>query len=532
MIFTSVFACMFVGFSVFSIGDFNKLWSVLTSMASPAAAAASKGGEKARKNDPKHGPLPEGSGTHKSASLLTIGGLTVYRFYTGFLSATWLPYLLAMEGAELWRDNQALFMGIAKLIYGMSILLTPLFGLLGDRIASKSHALGRRLFIRLGVAVAAVGILACHWAAPRGEFWAFGLGVLVWRIGEGLNDVTIEAICPEMLPPEQFEISSAIRASMFLVGGLMGYVMIAVFADLHYSWLYTGYLVMMFACAVPPLLLIQQDSPRITSRSSTMSRQSFWLSCVDAYVRPSRFLGGFPLACMCIFVFSCGSAPMFFLLLMLRDLVGIHEHISLQMHFSFISIDFFLSAAVAAVLNALLSPKAVKTPGRKSAFTEIRAKSFHITAASVIGFGIVCLLMPFVYVFPTQEQRINAFYVMSALFGAGFGSVYARFQDCCWQLLPPNVETANAMGFSTMWKLLGAGLGNFVAGLMLDFFQSPLVGIGEDAGMLIQYRKTGYIAVCGTSAMLAFIAGGLVLLLPRRANEGREATDVQPVPGG
>jgi len=377
-----------------------------------------------------------------------------------------------------------------------------------------------------------MGIFTCHWAAPRGQFWVFGAGLLVWRLGEGLNDVTIEAICPEMLPPEQFEISSAIRASMFLVGGLIGYIMIAVFAHIHYSWLYHGYLIMMFACALPPLLIIQRDSPRVAARSANLSQQPFLLSCIDAYVRPSQFPGGFPLACLCIFVFSCGSAPMFFLLLMLRDLVGITERISLQMHFSLISIDFFMSAAVAAALNAMLAPKARKTPGRTSAFTEIRANSFQITAVSVIAFGIACLLMPFVYVFPSRAGRINAFYIISAFLGATFGSVYARFQDCSWQLLPPNVETANAMGFSTMWKLLGAGLGNFIAGLVLDLFQEQTVGTVGDGTSLIAYRKAGYVTVCMTSAVLAFIAGGLVLLLPQRANQGREAAKLSPPPGG
>jgi len=536
LVLTVVLGSVFLAWVTCSLGDFRRVWSILASLATCDAAkdSAKKDAGDVSKDALQYNPPPTEEVTCSPRPLWAIGGLTIYRFYTGFLSATWLPYLLAMEGAELWRDNQALFMGIAKLIYGASILLTPLFGLLGDQVSMKSHALGRRLFIRLGVMVAAAGIFACHWAAPRGHFWAFGIGLLVWRVGEGLLDVTIEAICPEMLPPEQFEISSAIRASMFLIGGLMGYVMIAVFAHVHYSWLYHGYLVMMFACAVPPLLLISHDSPRIAARRASLSQQPFLQSCIDAYVRPSQFQGGFPLACVCIFVFSCGSAPMFFLLLMLRDLVGIQERISLQMHFSLISTDFFLSAAVAAALNAVLAPRAPKTPGRTSAFTEVRANSFRVTAASVIGFGVAALLMPFVYLFPTQEARINAFYIISALLGATFGCCYARFQDCTWQLLPPNVETANAMGFSTMWKLLGAGLGNFAAGLVLDFFQDPTVGVSDDKAALIGYSKFGYIAVCVASAVLAFFAGGLVLMLPKRANEGREAAKVSlpPPPGG
>lgn len=459
-------------------------------------------------------------------TIWVIMGLTVYRLYTGFLSATWLPYLLAMEGAELWRDNQALFMGIAKLIYGMSILLTPFFGLMGDRLASKSHALGRRFFVRLGIIVAGLGIFLCHWAAPRGHFWWFGIGVLIWRIGEGLNDVTTEAICPEMLPPEQFEISSAIRASMFLVGGLIGYVMVAVFAHIHYSWLYYAYLIMMFSCGIPPLLLINKDCPR--AGGSSRASKPFFQSCIDAYQRPARFPGGFPMACACIFIFSCGTAPMFFMLLMLRDLVGIENNIRLQTQFSLISIDFFLSAAVAAILSSLAAPsRGARQAGNHtgaSSFTEIRVNSFRMTAASVIGFGVVALLMPYVSLIHSLSGRELAFYILTGALGACFGCVFSRFQDCNWQLLPPGVETANAMGFSTMCKLLGAGLGNFAAGLILDAFQDGnFVDDSETSMLIVKYKQAGYIVLCAVSAVLAFVAGTMVLLIPRRQNEAVKA---------
>jgi len=472
----------------------------------------------------------EGAAQPPPASMATILGLTFYRLYTGFLSATWLPYLLAMEGAELWRDNQALFMGIAKLIYGLSILMTPLFGLLGDKLALHSHALGRRLFVRAGIIVAGIGIFVCHWSAqtaPRqpGHFSLFMLGILIWRLGEGLNDVTTEAICPEMLPSSQYEISSAIRASMFLVGGLLGYVMVMLMVYMPYYWLYHGYLIMMFVCGIPPLLAINsaRDVPKNKTRGAGRTGQSLLASCVEAYVKPSQYEGGFPCACACIFLFSCGSAPMFFLLLMLRDLVGIDEQVRLQRHFSLISIDFFLSAAVAAALNALAAPKKPAN-GERAAATEIRATSFKLTAVAVISFGIVCILMPFVHFFPHKANRAQAFYFLAALMGATFGSVYARFQDCTWQLLPPNVEFANAMGYSTMWKLLGAGLGNFLAGLVLDLFQEKNQ-LAADASHhntnLIAYKIGGYMAVCFGSAFLAFVTGALVLTIPGKAEKAR-----------
>eukprot|EP00413_Alexandrium_margalefii_P044357 CAMPEP_0204604854 /NCGR_PEP_ID=MMETSP0661-20131031/58128_1 /ASSEMBLY_ACC=CAM_ASM_000606 /TAXON_ID=109239 /ORGANISM="Alexandrium margalefi, Strain AMGDE01CS-322" /LENGTH=595 /DNA_ID=CAMNT_0051616045 /DNA_START=89 /DNA_END=1876 /DNA_ORIENTATION=- len=518
-------------FILTSIPDFHRFLTLPKDPIEDKLAEKPSVKEAAQDSAPAASPPP--------ASMATILGLTFYRFYTGFLSATWLPYLLAMEGAELWRDNQALFMGLAKLIYGLSILLTPIFGLLGDRLAFASHALGRRLFVRVGIIVAAAGIFLCHWSAqsaPRrpGHFSLFMLGILIWRLGEGFNDVTTEAICPEMLPSQQYEISSAIRASMFLVGGLGGYVMVMLLVHMPYYWLYHGYLIMMFVCGIPPLLAISRDIPKINTRGASRVGTSFLKSCVEAYVKPSQYEGGFPCACLCIFLFSCGSAPMFFLLLMLRDLVGIDEQVSLQRHFSLISIDFFLSAAVAAVLNALVSPK--KPTGQSTASqSEIRESSFRFTAFAVMSFGVVCILMPFVHFLPHKATRAQALYFLAALMGATFGSVYSRFQDCTWQLLPPNVEFANAMGFSTMWKLLGAGLGNFFSGLVLDLFQSaaPLPA-GTDvthATHLVAYKLGGYMAVCFGSAALAFIAGGLVLTIPGKAVKARSEEKAEKIEG-
>lgn len=473
-------------------------------------------------------------GKQPPASIPMILGLTFYRFYTGFLSATWLPYLLAMEGAALWEDNQALFMGLAKLLYGLSILMTPIFGLLGDKIALKSHALGRRLFVRVGIIVAALGIFLCHWSAQsspkrHGHFSLFMLGILVWRLGEGLNDVTTEAICPEMLPSTQYAISSSIRAAMFLIGGLLGYILVMVLASFEYYWLYHGYLIAMFVCGIPPLLAISKDVDKSHRRGADRDDETFLESCMQAYVKPSQYEGGFPCACLCTFLFSCGSAPMFFLLLMLRDLVGIVQEVHLRKHFGLISMVFFLSAAVAAVLNAVCSPKKPQQGDRRNT-GEIRVTSFRYTAFAVMSFGVVCILLPFVTFFPQKANRAQAFYFLAALLGATFGSVYARFQDCTWQLLPQNVEFANAMGFSTMWKLLGAGLGNFIAGLILDLFPTDHprwdapTAPGEKS-KLIAYQLGGYMAVCWISALLAFATGGLVLTIPRKAMQARPAED-------
>lgn len=473
-------------------------------------------------------------------SIAAIMGLTVYRFYTGFLSATWLPYLLAMEGEDLWGENQALFMGIVKLLYGASILLNPLFGLLGDKAAMMSHGLGRRIFVRAGIILAALGIFICYYAAAHGMFKVFLFGILVWRLGEGLNDVTTEAICPEMLPPEQFQLSSSIRAAMFLVGGFVGYVAVMALAHVHYSWLYHGYLVMMLLCGLPALALMSDDEGVARTARLSEARRPLMASVLDAYRKPAQYAGGFPFACLSIFLFSCGSAPMFFLLLMLRDLVGIKDSIEVQMQFSLVSITFFLSAAVAAVLNMMLAsgrgnPEEV-SGGQPLVATEVRWRSFQMTAASVFSFGLVVAMIPFLVLLETIEARRGAFYVLSALMGATFGSVYSRFQDCTWQLLPSNVETATAMGFSTMCKLLGAGLGNFGAGVILEFFQSrgfshhgmPVGAAGHVDHMSVAYGPIGYSILCAASATCVIAAGVLILTIPGRVAEEQAKGEVVP----
>ncbi|CAK0809393.1 unnamed protein product [Prorocentrum cordatum] len=522
---SAVLAGSLVLFVLASTGDFKQFSQMLTG--EHGRAAPRKGCAHLVHCGFAAGPPDASGGGARGARrpparpIAAIMGLTVYRFYTGFLSATWLPYLLAMEGVDLWGENQALFMGIIKLLYGASILLNPLFGLLGDKAATMSHGLGRRIFVRAGILLAALGIFTCYFAASRGLFRVFLLGILAWRLGEGLCDVTTEAICPEMLPPEQFQLSSSIRAAMFLVGGFVGYVAVLVTAHLHYSWLYFGYMLMMLLCGLPALALMPDGGEVARPTRLSQAQRPLLASAMDAYLKPAQYAGGFPAACLSIFLFSCGSAPMFFLLLMLRDLVGIKDSVEMQMQFSLVSIDFFLSAAAASALNVMLAPgrghSEDASEGQLLLATEVRRRSFQMTAASVFAFALVVALIPFLVLLETVEARRGAFYVLSALMGATFGSVYSRFQDCNWQLLPSDVETATAMGFSTMCKLLGAGLGNFVAGLVLDLCQSREMRRHAHADhAAVAYGPGGYAILCTACSALVFAAGVLVLTIPGR----------------
>jgi len=451
-------------------------------------------------------------------SMQAIAALTSYRFYTGFLNATWMPYLLAMEGHELMEDRQSMFMGITKLIYGCSVLLNPLFGLLGDQSAAISHWSGRRLFILVGVAVSALGIYGCLVASHIHSIPWYLTSTVLWMLGEAMADVTTETLVPELLPRSQYELSSAIRALNFLLGGLAGYAMLIVFRHVHYSWIYYGYLVLMILCAGLSLVfIISAGAPAQGSgrRSTSVSQM-----IAKAYIMPTRVQGGFPRACLCMFVFSLGSAPMFFLLLMIRDIVGVYDPPMLQMHFSVISIVFFVCAACASSVGAVAaylqcsqasSTSASSTDASSSsdcsgakAESESNPRRWPLMVFSTAFFAVVCATIPMTGLFRTYSVRVATFYTLAAFFGCSFGSVYARFQDCTWSLIPSGADIANLMGFAAMAKLIGIGIGNFVAGLILDSYTT-----GRDT-----YEIKGYVVMCffcatmvGISAVLAWTVG-------------------------
>jgi hypothetical protein len=373
-----------------------------------------------------------------------------------------------------------MFMGVAKAIYGATILLNPLFGLFGDKVVTLSHGTGRRLFVCSGVCVASIGILMCIYAGNHHRFYSFVCGILLWRLGEALNDVTTEALVPEMVPQAQYQLASAVKACSFLMGGLFGYGMLMNMTGVHYSWLYYAYLAGMFSCALPSLALLRDDAPGKGLRRSTSS--SFTQCLFDAYVIPTTYKGGFNRACLSVFIFSLGTAPMFFLLLLIRDLVGITEQTQLQETFSCASIIFFLSAATAAVLSAPGGGVEKDTSGDdadvEARLDRIRQHKVYILLGSMTTFGLCCFAIPLLNLFDDVYSRQTLFYVIAIVFGASFGMAFSRFQDCTWAELPSNAVVANAMGFNVMSRLFGVGLGNLIAGIILDQFYTGDAFVG------------------------------------------------------
>jgi len=482
-------------------------------------------------------------------SSMGIWMLCFYRLYTGFLAATWLPYVLAMEGEAFWPDNQSLFMGIAKLIYGVTVLMNPLFGLIGDMLAEVCQGAARRLWILLGITLSAFGIILCLWAGPRHDFWYYMLGITIWRTGESLNDVTTEAMVPELVPTRQFALASSIKAASFLMGGLLGYCLLFYMADVHYTWCYFAYLFAMFTCAIPSLVLLGNDKPAPVNLHR--ASKSFSANMSSAYITPCTFVGGFPEISLAIFVMSCGTAPMFFFLLIIRDLLGVHNQVDLQQDFAIGSVLFFLAAAAATIVDvtygdrigpvnrgnhldaadlSVLSPRsrAPSVTGAKAWETEKRHRLKVLVIISIV-YAVSVMVLPSVQLLKTIPERFACFYPLVVIFGGTFGLGYSRFQDATWRLLPYNCDMANAMGFNVMARNFGLGIGNFFFGALLDCYKvsnlsnlsasvgSPIVSttITTTSFRSIQvlttahqvYTRAGYDVMCFGCMMFNLLAG-------------------------
>jgi hypothetical protein len=476
-----------------------------------------------------------------SWSLMAIMGLCSYRFYTGFLSATWLPYLLAMEGAAMWGAYQSLFMGYVKLIYAATILTEPFFGWLYDKLARQYHGLGRRLYLRMGITCACLGIFMCLWAAPRGWTYTFMVGITVWRLGEALNDVTIESIAPELLPPHQFQVASAIKAFFFLIGGLLGYIALLLTANVHYTWLYYAYLSLMIPMALPTFMILDDDVSRHIRRVTMpgdADDEKSWLGEVqDAYCVPARLKGGFPRLQWACCIYMCGTAPIFFLILIIRDVVGITDAAELQVALSKVSIAFLLAAAVSAVSTggggASEREARAQDGENRQEHQQDKVRRLTVCVVFLTFNAVLTFLLPFVYLWQSVETRLKVFVCISLLLGIVWGQGYARFQDLTWRLLPErDVDVGNAMGFSVMLRNTGTGLGNFVSGAILSFFPlSPFLmtqgqsmwsasthtntlshnaqnhlGITDS----VQYNAFGYIVVCAMCTITTLIGAYMV----------------------
>jgi len=126
---------------------------------------------------------------------------------------------------------------------------------------------------------------------------------------------------------------------------------------------------------------------------------------------------------------------------------------------------------------------------------------------STASYGLVCLAVPAVGLLSTTQARLVGMYGIAVLLGATFGNCYSRFKVCSWVLLPAGVDVGNAMGFSAMAQLVGTGVGNFMAGCVLDAFKMP----GSEG----RYASVAFVAMAwgsaATTALTCWLLNGILV---------------------
>lgn len=476
-------------------------------------------------------------------SIVVIVLLTSYRFFTGFLNATWMSFLVAKEGAHVAGERQAFFMAGAKLIFGGTILLNPILGLANDRLSLVSHWMGRSFFLLAGISCCSLGMLLCKTAGDEQDVSKYMLGCTIWMLGEAMADTTTEAIVPELVPAQQFDLASSIRSLHFIFGGMLGFVAIINHrSEQSYAWLYAWYFILMQVCAITTIA-VMQGRTSVSTRSERVGQEPIRSSVLRAYVAPLEYSRSFSISCLALGLFSLGSAVMFFTLLMVRDLVGITDVARQQEVFGLQSIQFLTFAAISSFAvgvsaestksqtdasgtqamqkdssNILVlqgstgssedkvqedSGEQDKAPSSSYFDKSARAIDMKLLFGGMFAFALSAVLIPCASIPRQEQERVWAFYMISGALGASFGAVYARFQSILWLLLPANADFANALGFAAVCKVFGCGVGNFFAGFVLDAFR--VQGIGGPI------QVSGYIIMCLLSSIM--IVSSLMLLL-------------------
>lgn len=535
--------------------------------AASAAAAASE-------------PLPDADtgGTaiiqqRPERGILVILVMTCYKFYIGFLNGTFVPFLVAKEGVAMTLDRQSLFMGVIKLIYGFSMFMNPALGLISDKLAEGSVRHGRSVFMLTGVLMEGIALVAAKLASDNKEMGCYIAACVTWMLGEAFSDVVVEALPLELLPPTQYNLASSIRSLHFFGGALSGYTALFFLHRYSYDWLYYAYLGLMLSVAVPTLVMARyalstgpaaardlqegQRPPRVGIRV-----------LLSSYITPMLYPGYFPPAVAATFIFCLGTPPLYFTLLMVRDLVGITDESEQQKQFSGISILFLSCAVLSAACTgtsdsaeSIIGPEEVGQIGDAADSAEPSGRDAASSSSAAIGagvsldppgvdagfaeaasgaavasrvgsegeavmwtllalwaamYGILCCAAPAVAVPADVHGRLVGLYVISGFFGLTFGSVYSRFKSCTWITLPPGADVANAMGVASVGQITGTGIGNFIAACILDAFGTH----GKS-----QYGVKGYVVVSWCCSVAVFSA--IVLLVRIMMKRGMQRPSIR-----
>jgi len=216
---------------------------------------------------------------------------------------------------------------------------------------------------------------------------------------------------------------------------------------------------------------------------------------------------------------SAGSTGMMFSILIIRDVAGVVDSASQQVHMALISMAFMACACVTSVIIGMSRMERSSRYGWMMLFVGMNSCTEVMIPACAMGNNV--------------EQRLYILYCVSAIKGFGFGGMYNLMQPLTWDAIPEHWKSGvGSVSRATAWisvtRSVGIGVGNFVGGFILDIAraETPEENPGLDIGDQ-PYPLIGFAALHGFCALVCVIGGWCIQTVTSSKARG-SATYAQP----
>mmetsp|Transcript_94716 Transcript_94716/g.167778 ORF Transcript_94716/g.167778 Transcript_94716/m.167778 type:complete len:483 (-) Transcript_94716:21-1469(-) len=419
--------------------------------------------------------------------------LALPEVFHGMILATFLPYLLLMQGPYM-IGSAASFMGHTKAVFAAGVLLTPAMGILSDWcVFAVGYIPGRRWMLVIGSVLTGTGIWLCQLYCDYRLLTPFLLSVLVMRLGADIFSCVNEAMLVELVPEEQYAAASGLKGAVFFFGTIFAYILILFKID--FMSLYYVYFVTVFLCVLPGVLVLNRYQIVWETSLEVWREYSFFSMVWDAYRSPVTLDTNFPRVALSIFTFHVGLAPAYMSYLFVQDIAGIKGR-DIEINWCTMSIVSLLAAAISSIVFAV-------EPGQPQSDTEHKLHLARCVKRLRI-WAFVCMvgvnLTPCIGLIGDSGSllllRAALLYTLMVFTMSCYAVVKAYFQEVAWLNLPEGTNTANTMGFFVACIVTGIGLGSMISGLILERFS-----VSSSS-----YALSGYFVVAAFSATMCSLA--------------------------
>jgi MFS family permease len=403
----------------------------------------------------------------------------------------------------MWGIHQAAFMSVCKFIFGVTIAATPLLGALNDRTRLRFGR--RRAWFFGGAVLIILGICCTALASVWRNSGMFFVSLTIWLFGEAACDSSTEALVPDLVSREDYSTAGGYKSGLFSLGGIFGYLCIIAFGfalRLPFYWMYLAFL---FCILLTAPFVFKYTAPTETevvqleteASEETPMLQTLWNSYIYPLQGPDSL--NFCKALVASSFYCAGASSILFILLVCRDIIRPTTSEGVQLHFACVSLIFCFFALIGAFFAQYI----------EDSITRLRY-------GKIIGtlYGASELLIPACAHFSSPTLPL---YVVSAFKGVLYGSILSCFFSLQWDCLPAKLKepdssghdhVAVAMGVAQVGRSLGAGIGNAIFGLILQFSFSD--ASLEANAEVFHYPLSSYYAMFSAAAISTWI--GTILL--------------------